>query len=271
MPFSPRKPLALLASLPLTLGLTACFGADVTINGEEGVPLSEIDQSAAAPVEVVLAGSDKVIISQGDAFAITVEGSEDAKAALRFVLDGDLLGISRDESLWDQSDQATIRVTLPAAPEELVITGSGSIETQSLAKTAQVSVLGSGEFTGGEATLDALDVNLAGSGSAALGTLTASSLEISIGGSGSVTASGTAERLDINLGGSGGARLDQLKANDVEVAIAGSGSVNVQSDGAVEASIMGSGSVNVEGSATCTESAMGSGSLNCPDGTKTSS
>lgn len=269
MSFLPRKSLALLATLPLTLGLSACFDADVTINGQKGVPLSEIDQSGAAPVELVLAGSDKVVISEGDAFNITVEGSDDAKAAVRFVLDGDLLGITRDEDLWNESDQATIRVTLPAAPKDLVITGSGSMEAASLAKTAQVSILGSGDFTGGEAALDALDVNLAGSGSATLGKLTASSLEINIGGSGSVSASGTTDRLELILGGSGGARLDELKADDAEITIAGSGSVGLQSDGAVEASIMGSGSVNVEGTATCTESALGSGSLNCPGGTKT--
>jgi hypothetical protein len=278
MPFTPRtraqtRPktrLAFLAALPLTLGLAGCFDMDVTINGDEGVPLSEIDLSAAAPVEVMLASSDTVIVIEGDAFEIVVEGSDDAKAAVRFILDGDLLGITRDEDLWDGFDSATIRVTLPAAPSELVITGSGSMEAQTLASTSQVSVLGSGDFSTGDASVDALDINLAGSGGAKFGTLTATSLAINIGASGSMSAAGTVDTLDVTIAGSGGAMLDELKADAAEITIAGSGSVGLQSDGAVDASIVGSGSVNVDGTATCTENAMGSGSLNCPDGTKTS-
>lgn len=271
MPFTPRKPLAILATLPLTLGLAACFDMDVTINGQEGVPLSEIDMSAEAPVELMLASSDALIVSEGDAFEIVVEGSEEAKSALRFVRDGDLLGVTRDADLWDEYDQATVRVTLPAAAKEFVITGSGSITAQTLAQTSEVSVLGSGSFEAGDQTLDALDITLAGSGGASLGSLTASSLDINIGGSGSILASGTADQLEINLGGSGSARLKELKVDDADITIAGSGSVALQSDGTVEAAIMGSGSVNVDGTATCTESAMGSGSLSCPGGEKSSS
>jgi len=268
MSLAPRKTLALLTVPPLTLGLAACFEMGATINGEEGVPLSEIELGDAAPSEVVLAGSDKVILTKGDALEITVEGSEEAKEAVRFVLDGNVLGITRDENFMEESDQATIRVTLPAAPKELVITGSGIMETQTLAQSAEIAILGSGEFTGGEATVTALDVSLGGSGVASLGTLTATSLDINIGGSGSVTAAGTAKNLTVNIGGSGDASLDDLKADYVEVAIAGSGNARLKSDGAVGASIMGSGDVDVDGIATCEESSMGSGSLNCPDGTK---
>ena len=268
MSLMPRKTLALLTVPPLTLGLAACFDMDVTINGEKGVPLSEIELTGAAPSGVTLAGSDKVYLTKGDALEITVEGSDEAKEAVRFVLDGNVLGITRDDSFLDDSDQATIRVTLPAAPKELVITGSGSMETQTLAKSAEVSILGSGKFTGGDATVTALDVNLGGSGMASLGTLTATSLDINIGGSGSVMASGTAKNLSIYVGGSGDADLEDLKADYVEVAIAGSGNARLKSDGVVGASIMGSGNVHVEGTATCEESSMGSGSLNCPNGTK---
>lgn len=231
-----------LTTLPLALGLAGCFDMDVTINGQEGVPLSELDMSGAAPTEIVLAASDDVVITKGDTLSIEVEGSEEAKAAVRFVRDGDLLGITRDEALWDDDDKATIRVTMPA-PSEAVITGSGNITADALAENSQVSILGSGSFSGADAELTSLDIN--------------------IGGSGSVTAAGTTERLELNLGGSGSANLSALKADDAEISIAGSGSVSLQSDGKVEANIMGSGSVKVTGTAKCTENAMGSGSLVC--------
>lgn len=262
MSFSPRNRLLALTTLPLALGLAGCFDVDMRINGEEGVPLSEIDTVGAAPVELVLAGSDDVILTQGDTLTIDVDGSDEAVAAVRFVLDEKTLGISRDSDMWDGSDVATIRVTMPA-PSEVVITGSGNIEAQALAEDVDISILGSGNFTGADAELNSLDVTIGGSGSAKLGEITAQSVEMSLGGSGSVSASGTTQRLEVNLGGSGGANLSGLKADDAEISLAGSGSVSLQSDGQVEANILGSGSVSVTGDAQCTENAVGSGSLRC--------
>ncbi|KEO89474.1 hypothetical protein EH31_12575 [Erythrobacter longus] len=256
MSFLPRNRLFALTSLPLALGLAGCFDVDMTINGEEGVPLSELDIVGASPVELVLAGSDNVILTHGDTLSIDVEGSDEAVAALRFVLDEKTLGIMREGDMWDGSDAATIRITMPA-PSEIVITGSGNIEAQDLAENADISILGSGDFTGGDAEVNSLEVNIGGSGSAKFGTLTAQSLEVTLGGSGS------AERLEVNLGGSGGADLSGFKADDAEISIAGSGSVSLQSDGEVEANILGSGSVSVKGDAKCTENAAGSGSLTC--------
>lgn len=229
------------AAVPLSLSLAGC-DMDVTINGQEGVPLAELDMGGTAPTEILLAASDDVILTKGDTLSIEVEGSDDAKAAVRFVRDGDLLGVTRDGDVWDYDDKATIRVTMPA-PSEAVITGSGNIKAETLADTSQISILGSGSFSGANAEITSLDVN--------------------IGGSGSVAASGTTERLELNLGGSGSANLSGLKADDAEISIAGSGSVSLQSDGKVEANIMGSGSVKVDGTAKCTENSMGSGSLVC--------
>jgi len=262
MSLFPRNRILALTSLPLAFGMSGCWAVDVSINGQEGVPLSELDMAGTAPVELVLSASDNVILTEGDTLSIDVEGSDKAVAAVRFVLDGDTLGVTREEDLWGESDQATIRVTMPV-PSEVVITGSGNIEAQGLAENADVSVLGSGSFTGADSALDSLDINLGGSGSARFGTLTAKSIELNIGGSGSVYASGTTDRLEVNLGGSGGADLSQLKAEDAEISLAGSGSVSLQSDGEVEANIMGSGGVTVTGDANCTENAMGSGSLRC--------
>lgn len=262
MSLLPRNPSAPLAAVALGLGLTGCIYVDATINGQEGVPLSELDMSGAAPVELLLAGGDNVILSEGDTLEIEVEGSDEAKAAVRFVLDGDLLGVTREEDLWEGYDRATVRVTMPA-PREVSITGSGNVQADTLADVAQVSVLGSGDFSAAEAELSALDVNIGGSGTAEFGELATEILEINIGGSGSVAAAGSANRLEVSIGGSGGANLSDLKADDAEISIAGSGSVGLQSDGSVEANIMGSGSVSVKGDADCTENAMGSGSLRC--------
>ncbi|MEP0189385.1 MAG: head GIN domain-containing protein [Erythrobacter sp.] len=223
----------------------AAFGSDETINGIKGVPLAELDQSGAPPTELVLAGASKVIVTEGETLTIVVEGDDDAVDALRFVRDGDMLGITEEDDNWGESDEATVRVTMPA-PEELTVGGSGSIEAATLAKDAEV-VIG-------------------GSGSMAIAAIASDTLEIVIGGSGSVKASGGVKTLNVSIGGSGSARLDKLKADEADITIGGSGSVKLRSDGEVSASIGGSGSVKVVGTANCEAEISGSGRLNCsPD------
>ena len=93
---------------------------DVAINGQEGVPLAELDMSGPVPDEIVVASGDKVIITEGDELAISVEGDDEAVSSLRFVRDGGMLGVTRESQSWGESGSAIIRVTM-AAPRELVI------------------------------------------------------------------------------------------------------------------------------------------------------
>lgn len=210
----------------------------------DGVPLSELDMSGDAPSEVVMGGPDTVIITEGDDFAISLQGSDEAKEHVRFKLDGDMLAIMRDNMNWD-GEGATINVTMPA-PRKLVIAGSGDMATSTLADQAEVTIAGSG-------TLSALDIAV-------------DSLDITIAGSGRITAGGTAESLDLDIAGSGTADLGGLKVERADVTIAGSGDATFASDGDVDANIVGSGSVTVRGSARCTVQAVGSGTLTCERG-----
>jgi len=238
--------MAPLAALTMSLGLASCGSIDVKINGKEGVPLAELDMSGEAPTELLVAGPDKVIVTEGDALTIDVEG--DSADAVRFVLDGKMLGVTREEETWDWDGQAIVRVTMPAL-EEIDIAGSGSVEAATVASDAEI--------------------NIGGSGSVAVDQVNADRLEIAIGGSGSVRAAGSARDLEVSIGGSGGTNLANLTADDAEISIAGSGSVSLKSDGKVEASIAGSGSVNVVGSAECKVTALGSGTLTCKPAAET--
>lgn len=230
------------AVLAFSAMLTGCEGAEMEINGQKGVPLAEVEIAGPLPSEVVLASGDTVILTEGDKFAITVEGSN--TESLRFVRDERTIGITREEG-WSGETNATIRITMPA-PEEVVIAGSGTIKAPSLANVAEVSIGGSGliEF----------------------GTVAAEKLGINIGGSGTVRGAGTVKRLEVNIGGSGEVELAGLKADNAEVSIGGAGDVAFASDGEVTANIAGAGDVNVTGSAKCTVNAFGSGSLNCSQG-----
>lgn len=233
------KPAAPLAVLAFSAALTGCDGNDIQINGKDGVPLAEVEIAGPPPAEVVLSSGDTVILTDGDVFALKVEGQD--TESLRFVRDAEVIGITRTDG-WSGNQTATIRITMPP-PSEVVIAGSGTVQAQSLASSASVSIGGSGTVT--------------------FATVAAETLGVNIGGSGTVKGAGTAKRLEINIGGSGDVDLAGLKADTAEVAIGGAGDVAFASDGAVEANIAGSGDVKVAGSAKCTVNAFGSGTLTC--------
>lgn len=221
------------------VALAGCEGGDVEINGQKGVPLSDIELAGAPPAKLFLASGDTVILTQGDTFAIKVEGTD--TDSLRFVRDGEVFGITRTAD-WSGDNNATIRITMPA-PSEVVIGGSGTIKAPALANNAEI--------------------NIGGSGLVEFGQVAAEKLGINIGGSGTVRGAGTAKSLEVVIGGSGDVELAGLKADTAEVTIGGAGDVAFASDGTVEANIAGAGDVTVTGTAKCTINAMGSGTLNC--------
>ncbi len=238
------KGLAPLVLMSIGLGLAGCDEVSVDGDATKGVPLAELDLSGPAPTRIALGSSDTVILTEGDTLAITIEGDAQASEDLRFVREKDLLGIGRKSGMFSNKDgaPATIRVTM-AAPTELMIGGSGTIEAQRLASKAMIAMGGSGTISFTE--------------------FTGERLEISIGGNGKVKGAGTADRLEVNIGGKGNVDLAGLKAERGEVSIGGTGDVAFASDGTVEANIAGSGTVKVTGRAKCTANSFGSGKLIC--------
>lgn len=236
------KALGPIIAVALAAGAAGCEGK-VSINGDEGKPLSELDMSGQAPEELVLAGPDEVRITTGDKLAITVEGDAEARDLIRFSLkDGSLAIHRKDKTFGSDKHVAIVNVTMPA-PREVVMAGSGKITAAQLSSKAEVTVAGSG-------TIESAGVS-------------GESLELTIAGSGNFRAAGQVRKLDMTIAGSGSAQMDALKVDRAEVNIAGSGSTTFASDGEVEANIMGSGNVTVKGRARCTVSSMGSGKLIC--------
>lgn len=227
-----------LAALALLAPLAGC-DSQMEINGQKGVPLAEVELTGAPPIEVVLASGDNVIVTDGTTFTIKVEGA--GADNVRFVRDERTIGITREKGFTGEGS-ATIRITMPP-PEELVIAGSGTIQAQSLAEDAEISI--------------------GGSGTVGFTRAAAQKLAINIGGKGTVKGAGTAKVLEVNIGGSGNVELAGLKADNAEVSIGGNGDVAFASDGKVEANIAGSGDVSVAGNAKCTVNAFGSGTLTC--------
>lgn len=241
------KAVAPVVALAIAGGLAGCDKADIRWNGKEGVPLAQLDLSGEAPSEVTLLGPDTVDIRDGEKLSIQVEGSDEAKERMRFVLDNGSLGILREHSSWSggDGDPATVIITMPA-PAKLTLAGSGKMSAASVSDKPEVTMAGSG-------VLDLPSVN-------------ARSMEVSIAGSGTLKAAGTADSLELNVMGSGTADLAGLKAGSSHVSVMGSGNATFASDGDVDANIMGSGNVTVRGRARCNVKSMGSGKLVCEPG-----
>ncbi|MGZ3269262.1 MAG: head GIN domain-containing protein [Croceibacterium sp.] len=239
------KAVAPVVALAIAGSLAGCEKANVNFNGEEGKQLSELDLSGEAPREVSLLGADTVDIRDGEKLAIQVEGSDEAKDRVRFVLKDGSLGILRKNGSWSDDQVATVIVTMPA-PAKLNLAGSGKITAASVS--------------------DHPEINVAGSGTLALASVSAAKMEVNIAGSGSLKAAGSAEKLDLNVLGSGSADLSALKVGSAKVNVAGSGKATFASDGDVDANIMGSGDVTVRGRARCKVKTIGSGSLICEGG-----
>ncbi len=212
-----------------------------------GVPLDELDMSGEAPVELVLAGADSLVVGEGEDFTISIQGGEAARERLRFRLKDGALQVSSDNTGNDTagSDKesiATINVTLPAL-NKVTIAGSGEITVERLAGEAEVVIAGSGRILARDIAADRLDLSIAGSGK--------------------FKASGTVRRLDLSVAGSGSAKMAQVEVEKARVTIAGSGNAVFACDGEVKARIMGSGDVTVRGGARCKVQSMGSGTLVC--------
>lgn len=236
------KQVAPVAAIALSAALAGCGDADIDINGETGVPLAELDMSGEAPTELVLAGPDKVIVSEGDKLDIDVSGDTKAVSLVRFTLKDGTLGVLRAKGKWENTGRAVIRVSMPV-PKSITIAGSGSVDAARMAGDA--------------------DINILGSGSLKVAELKAGKADVTVAGSGSVSAAGSADRLDLNIVGSGKADLAGVQVERADITVAGAGDASFSSDGKIDATILGSGTVRVIGRATCEVNSMGSGKVIC--------
>jgi hypothetical protein len=241
------KAVAPVVALAIAGGLSGCDKANFNFNGEEGKELADLDLSGDAPSEVSLMGPDTVDIRDGEKLAIQVEGSDEARERMRFVLKDGSLGILRQNGNWGDSEVANVIVTMPA-PAKLNLAGSGKMSAASVS--------------------DQPEVNVAGSGILTLASVNARKIEVNIAGSGTLKAAGSADKLELNVMGSGTADMGTLKAGSANINVAGSGKATFASDGDVNANIVGSGDVTVRGRARCKVHTVGSGSLVCESGTE---
>ncbi|MBR0493507.1 MAG: DUF2807 domain-containing protein [Muribaculaceae bacterium] len=203
--------------------------------------------------ELDVAGPFNVILEQGQASTVRVEGTVDQLGNMTiYVKDGDLV-IDMKEDMVDASkffDGLRVFVSSPMV-KDIEIAGSGSVTApQALAvNELNLEIAGSGDITLAQLTSKNLYMEIAGSGDITLGTVQANEARSEIAGSGNIeVASLTCKKANNEIAGSGDITLNNLNVDHVKSEIAGSGNVILRGKvGSHDEEIAGSGKVNVSG------------------------
>ncbi|GAB5348796.1 GIN domain-containing protein [Alteriqipengyuania sp. 357] len=215
-------------------------GREFRWEGEDvgGIALDELDLTAQAPTRITLAGPTRLRLVQGDAWRISASGT--GSETLRFILRDGQLSILPPTQGATSDGSPEIELALPAV-HALAVSGSGQIETETLAAEARLSIFGAGRIVARSVRCEELKTVIAGSGF--------------------VQAEGEVERLKVNVTGSGTAKMRGLTVQTARIVLAGSGKAVLSSDGEVSAKLMGAGDVIIHGSPRCSVRGMGSGHI----------
>ena len=190
---------------------------------------------------ITLEGPDDVVVTQGDSFAVTLDGDKDAARHLNLYVRDGVLHVGRRGGQW--RGDTTVRVTMPGL-SRIALVGSGDMQVEKMdGKAFSALVTGSGDLQVDEVISDNVALTLRGSGDVAM--------------------EGTTKALGVNLFGSGDIRLEGLSAQTADITLRGSGSVQAHATGSAKLDITGSGDAHVSGTTQCQISKVGSGDAEC--------
>lgn len=226
----------------------------------------------------------KVYVKQGSPQKVEIEGTTEALEKIKTKVEDGRLVIGPEERWinWNSNNsQVTVYITV-AAIEDLAVSGSGELVTQTKITGSNINldVSGSGSLTAeveagdvdtdvsgsGEINLKGklknVKADVSGSGRVSVNGAIAGKVDFEISGSGKVEASGSAESMHAEISGSGKVLGANLVTNIARIEIAGSGDVEITVNKDLDAEISGSGTVRYKGNpARVNSDTSGSGSV----------
>ena len=165
--------------------------------------------------EIDVAGPFNVILEQGQAATVRVEGTVDQLASMTiYVKDGDLV-IDMKEDMVDASKffkGMRVFVSTPMV-ESIEIAGSGSVTAPKALAVGDMhlEIAGSGDITLDRLNCKDLDIEIAGSGDIMLSCLNVDQVSTSIAGSGDVILRGNVGTHTEDIAGSGKVDVSGIK------------------------------------------------------------
>ena len=202
---------------------------------------------------VDVSGPFNVILEQGQASTVRVDGTTDQLANMTIYVEGGNLVIDMKEDMVDSGKffkGMRIFVSSPSV-KSIEIAGSGTVTAPNALAVADLGleVAGSGEITLSQLTCKDLKMEVAGSGEITLGTVQADEASGEIAGSGDIEVAGLiCKNVKNQIAGSGDITLNNLQVGHVKSEIAGSGNVILRGKAdSHDEEIVGSGKVDVSG------------------------
>jgi len=195
---------------------------------------------------VVLAGTGRMLVRQGEEEALTVEADSSIIERVTSDVIDDTLVIGLRKGSWLRSlkhDQIRFHVTVRDLTA-LSLKGAGSIEADRLRS-------------------DRLELVLAGSGSVRVADMNVRELHVVLQGEGDVRLGGRAESQEVELSGAGDYEARELSSMTARVVVSGAGDASVDASDTLDATITGVGSVTCHGEATVFRRVTGVGKVVC--------
>ncbi len=235
-----RHSMWLLALIVLVAASLACdipFGVR-TIRGSGNVVSEERQVSGFDGV--ALSGIGRVIITQGDEEALTIE------------TDDNLMRYIETEVRNGTLELRLARNTIPI-PSQSIIFRVSVVDLTGLDSS------GAGSFEIGKLDTDRLKVTLSGAGDIEVDSLNATDLEAAISGAGNVELTGQVEAQEIDLSGLGSYNAPDLESQAASVRISGAGNTVIWVVDTLDVTISGAGNVEYFGSPEVTRDVSGAG------------
>jgi hypothetical protein len=197
---------------------------------------------------VRVGGAYKLFISQGDQYAVKIEGDENLLPYVVVSKEGDRVVIrNREHYNLNPSNDLRIYVTAPVYND---IEASGASD-----------IIGQAKIVNSEE----LHLHVSGAGDIRM-EVDAPRLRADISGAGTINLKGQTKDVRLDLSGAGNAHCYELLAENTTVEITGAGDAQVYASVKLDAHVSGAGSVSYKGNAaTVSQHVTGAGSVNKAD------
>jgi hypothetical protein len=225
--------------LVLLLGMSSCYDGNPwqRIEGQGPVVKRKINLDQIKGI--IVPGSAKVFLTQGDHQEVRIEGQENIIDNLNTTVTGEVWRIENRRPVW-RCETLRIHITLEQL-RMIRISGSGDVT-----------------MTNHFENLKDLDIKVSGSGDLDLD-MEADNVYTRVSGSGNIIMRGKADRLDSGISGSGHIRASELEVRTADLRISGSGSMELYVTDRLTAHVSGSGNVYYSGNPSIDSSVTGSG------------
>jgi hypothetical protein len=188
-----------------------------------------------------------ITIKQGEKDAVTLETDDNLIKQLTTKVNGGVLVIDNNESLWSQRVNPSDKVLITITVKDL----------------SEVDFPSAGEVSIEGIQSENLKLTVSGAGSISLLEVDLGKLEIQLSGAGSINAAGVAENLKLGIPGAGSFNGTDLKVNQADVNISGVGSAEIWVLNELTANLSGIGSISYYGNpATIQKNVSGLGKVN---------